>query len=94
MGMGVGDLPGPASMTGEVFRPPTGPAATPTGPGPGLIPTPKGLLEPLASSLSYFNAFWTFAALGLGLVLLALFVIIVLLMRLCAVEKGKHVGTE
>jgi hypothetical protein len=58
-------------------------------------PTATGLREKLESTLTYFNAFWTFAALSLGLVVLVLLVILVLLMRLMkrsVAEPGEHVG--
>jgi DHA2 family multidrug resistance protein len=41
-----------------------------------------------AASLAYFDVFWVFAVLGVGLVVLVLF------MKRSVVEKGEHVGAE
>ena len=46
------------------------------------------LRQQQAASLAYFDVFWLCAALGVGLVLL------VLLMKRSAAEKGAHVGAE
>ena len=46
------------------------------------------LRQQQAASLAYFDVFWLFAALSLGLVLL------VLLMKRSVAEPGEHIGAE
>ena len=89
--------PGPPAAPGPGMSPsrapgwPVGPGG---GPGPGLNPTATGLLEKLELTLTYFNAFWMFAALSLGLVLLVLLVLLMKLMKRSVAEPGEHVGVS
>ena len=46
------------------------------------------LREQQASALAYFDVFWLFAVLAMGLVFL------VLLMKRSVAEKGEHIGAE
>ena len=79
LGMGLSRAPGGAVGLGGV-------------PGPGLNPMATGLRENLESTLTYFNAFWMFATLSLGLVLLVLLVLLMRLMKRSVAEPEEHVG--
>jgi hypothetical protein len=78
----------------DLSRAPGGAVGLGGGPGPGLNPTATGPLEKLESTLTLFNAFWMFAALSLGLVILVILVLLMKLVKRSVPEPGEHIGAE